>query len=287
MKTIFVYTLGRLRGAILGWGLALAVLGGYLMLFYETFVENQEQFVTLLEVYPKEMFAFFGDITNMFTPSGFLHIEFFSYMPIILGIFAIAAGAGLLAGDEEGGILDLVLAHPVSRTSLYAGRLLGYLVGLAAILALAWLGLTVALPSTELGLDAGNLLLPFLSLFSQLVLFGLWALLLSLLLPSQRMASMTAGLALVGSFFLSSLARIDERLVDFAKYLSPLDYYQGGEALNGLNLGWFWGVLGLAALFALLGWQLFLRRDIRVAGEGSWRVVGWLRGFARRPASGQ
>jgi len=89
-----------------------------------------------------------------------------------------------------------------------------------------------------------------------------------MVLPSRRSAGMVAGLALVGSFFLVALGRIDDRLADAAQ-LSPMFYYQGGEALSGLNAGWTLGLLALAILMAgLAGWR-FARRDIRVAGEGS------------------
>jgi len=60
-------------------------------------------------------------------------------MTLFIGILAISAGAGLLVGDEEKGILDLVLAHPVSRTALFCGRLLGLVAILAIVLAVSWL----------------------------------------------------------------------------------------------------------------------------------------------------
>ena len=68
-----------------------------------------------------------------------------------------------------------------------------------------------------------------------------------------------------------SLSRIDEGLEQIARF-SPLNYYQGGNAVVDLNGDWLLGLLGVAALFALLAWWRFQRRDIRVAGEGSWQL---------------
>jgi putative exporter of polyketide antibiotics len=82
----FKHTLRRKRGAIIGWGVGLA-LYGILM-------------VSLVDLY------------------------YFGYMLVIVGIFAAVAGAGLLVSDEENDILDLVLAHPVSRTALFWGWVL-------------------------------------------------------------------------------------------------------------------------------------------------------------------
>lgn len=95
---------------------------------------------------------------------------------------------------------------------------------------------------------------------------------------------MAAGLVLVGSFFITTLARIDTDLEALAKF-SPLEYYQGGNAIVGMEWGWTGGLLGFAALFFLLAWWLFERRDIRVGGEGGWKLPAILSRFRRRAGS--
>ena len=270
MKTIFRYGLARLRGQILGWGISLALLGVMMVQFYGLIVEQQEQFDQLLDNYPKEMIAFFGDFEAFATPSGYLGIEFFSYMPLILGIFALVIGSGLLASDEESGRLDLIMAHPVSRTALFWGRVSAFVVATLAILAITWLGL--ALPSRWTELNVVSLVemgLPFVSLLGVLLLFGALALLLSLVLPSRRMAAMTSGILLVAGFFVIGLARINTDLEPVAK-ISPLFYYQGGDALDDFNVAWFTGLLAAAVVSTALAWWRFERRDIRVGGEGGW-----------------
>lgn len=286
MRTIFRYTLSRFRGQILGWGIAILLLGLMLMWFYPSIAEQQETFEQLLEIYPPELSAFFGDLSAMATPEGFLSVEYFSYMPLILGIFAVLMGSGLLVSDEENGTLDLVLAHPVSRTALFFGRLLAFVVATLAILAISWLGLVLGTVVTSLDLGWSQMGLPFLSLLAMLFLFAALALLLSMLLPSRRLAAMTAGLVLVASFFITGLARIVEELETVAKF-SPLNYYQSGEAMNGLNQEWFWGLVAFAALFALLAWWRFLRRDVRVGGEGGWRLPSLSLPFRRRTEAGR
>lgn len=286
MRTIFRYTLSRFRGQILGWGISLLLLGLMLMWFYPSIAEQQESFEQLLEIYPPEFSAFFGDLSAMVTPEGFLSIEYFSYMPLILGIFAVLMGSGLLVSDEENGTLDLVLAHPVSRTALFFGRLIAFVVATLAILAISWLGLVLGTVATSLNLGWGEMALPFLSVLAMLLLFGALALLLSMLLPSRRLAAMTAGLVLVASFFITGLARIIEDLETVAKF-SPLNYYQSGEAMNGLNQEWFWGLVAFAVLFALLAWWRFLRRDVRVGGEGGWRLPSLSLPFRRRTEAGR
>jgi len=271
MMTVFRYTLRRFRGQILGWGIALALLSVLLVSMYDSFAGEQEQFQELLEVYPSEITAFMGDFSTMWTPEGWVSIEFFSYMPLILGIFGVLVGSGLLVSDEEKGTLDLIMAHPMSRTALFMGRLLAFVTATVAILVITWLGFIVSMTWSSIDIGWGRMWLPMLSLLAELLLFGAMSLFFSMLLPSRRLAATTAGLLLVASFFITGLAKINEDLEPVAK-LSPLNYYQTQEAFHALNGAWLAGLLAAAVLFAALAWWRFQRRDIRVGGEGGWRL---------------
>ncbi len=287
MFTIFRNAIVRYRGQILGWGLSLGALCLYMARFYNTIAKQKDSYMKFVESFPKELIAFFtnGDAMEMFTPSGFLNIEYFSYMPIIIGIFVILAGSGMLSGDEESGTMDLILAHPVSRTKLFIGRLLAFLLATIGILLINWLGFVVGLPGSGLGLNVLEVARPFASLFGALLFFGTLALLLSMLMPSRRMAAMTSGIVIVASFFITALARMDKNLEKLAD-ISPLNYYQGGMAIDGLKWGWAAGLIGISIVFILIAWWRFERRDIRVAGEGGWRLPRILRMRLRREAAG-
>ena len=271
MMTIFRYTLRRFQGQILGWGIALALFGVLIVSMYDMIAAEQEQLQELLEVYPPEISAFMGDIGTFATPEGFISLEFFSFMPLILGIFAVLTGSGLLVSDEENGRLDLIMAHPVSRAALFLGRLLAFVAATVAILAVCWLGLVVPMNWSSMDIGWGRMWLPLLSLLAELLVFGTLSLLLSMFLPSRRMAATTGGMRLVASFFITGLAKLNENLEPIAK-LSPLNYYQAQEAFQGLNGAWLAGLLGSAVVFAALAWWRFQRRDIRVGGEGGWRL---------------
>ncbi len=283
MATVFRHTLRRFRGQVIGWGIALALLGWMIVSVYDSIAAQEENLIRLLSGYPKELMAFFGaaDVAlTMFTPEGFLSFEFFSLMPVVLGIFAVLLGSGLLASDEESGRLDLIMAHPVSRTELFAGRLLAFVVGTVIVLTVIWLGFLAAMSWSTFEIDAFRLWLPFLSLLAELLVFSMLALLLSMVLPSRGLAASASGLFLVASYFVTSLARINENLERVASF-SPLDYYQTEQAFNAFNWQWFAGLLLVALLFTLVAWWRFQRRDIRVGGEGGWQrpqvSLRWLR----------
>lgn len=285
MPAIFRSSFRRLAGQMLGWGVALGLLGLYLMTFYDIVAQQKDSLVELLSGYPPELLALFGEfgeIEAMFTPEGFLGIELFEFLPLILGIFALLTGSGLLAADEEKGTLDLLLAYPISRTGLFAGRVLAFVAALAGILGLMWLGLVVGRLWSTIDLSPAVLARPFYSAGAVILLFGSLGLLLSLLLPSRRAAASISGLALAASFFVTSLARVNPDLEPLTR-LSPLTYYQGGDALLGLDAGRLVGLLAVSISFLVVAWWLFERRDIRVAGEGGWRWP-WRPRPASRPA---
>lgn len=272
MLTTLRYTLSSLRGHILGWGLGIAALGLILVPFYDVFVGQQAGFSQMIESYPPEFLAFFGgDADSLATTEGYLGMYGFSMLPLILGIFAVIAGSGLLACDEESGRLDLIAAHPVSRAGLFWGRTLAFVAASLGIVIVGWLGFSVLLGGSSLEVTWGQMALPFLPLLTQTLIYGTLALLLSLLLPARRLAATGSGVVLVASYLLSSLAGLNERLAAIARFL-PYDYFQGSEALHGLDWASFLGLLAGSSVLTLLAWWRFQRRDIRIAGEGGWRL---------------
>ena len=271
MRTIFHHAMSRMRGQILGWGLAMFLLSMLSAARYGFIKDSKEDLQKMMKGPMKEIAGLMGDTAKLFEPEGFLSMQLFNFLPPILGVFVVMTGSGLLAADEENGTLDLILAHPISRSALFAGRWLAFALSIVAILTLSWLGLIVAKTlSPALDVNSAALILPYLSLFAVLLLFGSLALLMATLLPSRRMAAMAGGLFVVFSFFLTMFGRVDSGVRRVAEFL-PLEYFQSGDAIRGLNFVWFIGLLAVAGAFTGLAWYRFERRDIRVAGEGVWR----------------
>jgi ABC-2 type transport system permease protein len=67
------------------------------------------------------------------------------------------------------------------------------------------------------------------------------------------------------------MVSLDERLEMTAKFL-PHYYYQVALSFQELNFSWLFALLGISLAMVLIAWWLFLRRDIRLAGEGSWQL---------------
>jgi ABC-2 type transport system permease protein len=266
----FKHTLRRFRGQIIGWGLGLALYGLMMGAIYDT-IQTIEGLEELLASYPQEMLAFFGDMMALSTPTGYFSTYYTSYIPLIIGIFSVSAAAGLLAGDEERGTLDLTLAYPVSRSGLFWGRWLAYAVATAVILFLGYLGWAVTLPYSSFDVGFLPLFIAFLPMWALLLLFGALALLFSMFLPSARLAAMASGGLLVANFLLAGLASLNDDLQPIMD-VTPFAFFQGGDALESIKWSWFFGLVVVGLGLALIAWLLFQRRDIRVGGERSWRI---------------
>jgi ABC-2 type transport system permease protein len=271
MFTIFKQSLRRWKWQIVGWGSILLIIALYLMWIYKPMLDQQAQLKNLLDAYGEAMLSFFGGAVDIFSPGGYLSFGFFSYIPVAIGMLALLLGAGLVAADEEKGTLDLILAHPITRTALFWGRWLALVTALSVVLLLTWLGFALGLPLSGLDTTVWQLLLPHISLLSILVLFAALALCLSLLLPSRTVAASVTGTLLVASYIVTSLASVNDKLGPINN-LSPLKYYQGGRAVDGLDGTVLVGTLTAALVFTMLAWLLFLRRDIRVSGEYGWTL---------------
>ncbi len=269
----FRHTFTRSRSLIIGWGLSLAIYSTYMAGFFDTLIGMKEQFISIAENYPPELIAFVGGVDALFSPAGFLNTYLFSYMPLILGILTILAGSGLLASDEESGTLDLVLGHPISRSRLFIGRMLAFVTTLITILGIIWLGILAGITRSTISFTVGQLLLPFLSLLAVLLFFGTLALLLSMVLPSRNLAASLTGLVLVLSFFLGIAANMDPNLETISKF-SPLYYYQGGFAIDGMKWDWLVGLISISVIFTAVALWRFEGRDVRIAGEGGFGLPG-------------
>jgi len=274
MFTVIRYSLRSSRGAIIGWGIGLAALAIMMGSFYDMMVDSNEMMdvMNAYAVTMPELVEIFN-IGAMNTPIGWLDVEYFSFLPLIIGLFATGAGASLLSRDEEGGTLDLILAHPVSRTVLFWGRFLANTLVIIILLLISWASLLLPMTWSEyFSIPAFELLLPFTSLFGILLFFMTLSLLFSMLLPARRTASMLAGMLVGASFFITMLSGVVDELERAADF-SPLTYLETATAIeDGLNLTWFGIFIAIDLVLVLISWQLFQRRDVRVGGEGSWRL---------------
>ncbi|BBM88100.1 alpha/beta hydrolase fold domain-containing protein [Candidatus Uabimicrobium amorphum] len=267
MLPIFNHNFRRLVPQIFGWGIGLAFYCAVVLCFFHIVSDNANEIQKLIESLPKALTSLVGDLDKFNTPEGYMSIRIFTIFPILLGIFAIICGSGLLLRDEEQGFLDLMMGYPISRRQIFFARLSSLIVAIMGILLIVWLGIAIGIWVSDLQVSVWKIFFPLTSLFAILCCFTALSLLLSMLLPSRIAATMTSGLIMLIAQMIANLAKLSSTLQPVAVF-SPFEYYQGIKALERFDLGHFILLIAIAIVFTIMAFLQFKKRDIRVAGEG-------------------
>jgi ABC-2 type transport system permease protein len=264
LRNLFLKTLRDLRGQIWGWGLGAGSLALMVAALYPSFKDQMGLYTQMMKGYPAALTAFFGDLADIGTWSGWLNIEFFSWVPPILAVFAVVVGTGLIAADEDRGTLALLLSQPIHRWRVLVDKFGAFAVApvLICVLIGACLWLSAAIVG-ETG-SLGPLLLATFDIVPITLASGSLALMASVLFRQRRMATALAVVVVIGSWFLESLGKV----VDVLKPYRPIalfHYYNGGSVVTkGENWGNVAVLLGLTVAFVLVALLAFQRRDLAV-----------------------
>ena len=271
--TIASYSLKRSFSIILGWGIPLMLLGIITIPFYDLVAENEKQLRPVLDTLKPLLKSFVGgdEAAQVFTPEGFIALRYFAFLPVVMGIFGSVYGSGLLAADEERGILDFLLAHPISRSQIFWGRLLSFLLSLILIIGFGWLGLWLGVLKAEsMNFSPLKLWLPYLSVFAVTWLFACLSFALSMVMPSRSAAAMVSGIIVLAGYIITNLSKAIKGLESWALF-SPITYFQS-NAMMGLKLNLLTVLFVSSVIFVAFAWKGFVNRDIRVAGDGGWKI---------------
>ena len=243
---------------------------GYLVAItatYTFFIDQQQVYQSLLENYPEALLAMFGVESGaaLFSPDGYLTSQAFGWLvPLLTLVLGIGIGAAAVAGEEEDGTMDLLLALPVTRTSLILQKL-GAMIVLLLVLGVAvFAGTAVGAVGIDMDVSMVNLAAASLSAVLFGLVFGTLALAIGAATGKRGVSlGVSSGVALV-AFLIQTLAPIVDWL-EPAHPLTPFYYYGDNQPLvNGLHWGHAGVLIGLSALLVLVAVLTFRRRDIRV-----------------------
>ena len=181
----------------------------------------------------------------------------------LLSAVAIALPARAVAGEVESGVIELVLAQPLSRARYFGAHLLFGAGALAAVLALGLAGTLVGQLVFSLE-PFGWRLLPLFAamLLLQLAIFGITLLASSMGREAGRVA-LVGVLVAVLSFLVNAVATLWTK-AEFAKPFSLHGYFDPREILLKDHLSAASVVVlgGVAALAIGFAFERFHRRDL-------------------------
>lgn len=241
----------------LTWGLPLGAMAALIVAIWPSIEDSVSEAV---DSYPQALKDAFG-IGELNSVEAYLQAEMLSLIvPLAVGFFAVRAAARALAGAEERGYLDVVLAAPLSRRLLVAGTFAVIAIALVAILAVgiacSWVaGLLVGADLSLAATVAGFANVWPLALFFA----GLATLAAGLTRGSARVTALAAG-TLVAMYLIDVLGKISEP-IEPIRTVSAFKYY-GSAIEDGIDPLAFIGLALAGLLLAAVGALAFERRDV-------------------------
>jgi ABC-2 type transport system permease protein len=263
LRNVFTKALWEGRRSLLGWTLAIAAVGAMYASFWPTV--NTPEMQDAMKNYPKGVLEAFN-YNDLVSAAGYVGSSVYGLLiPLLVAVFSIAYGTRAIAGDEEAGTLDLVLAHPITRTRVALQRFAALGTALAVIGVVLWLAMLAITGPAQLDeISAGE----FAAATLQLALLGacLGALAFAIGAATGRKAAAIAGTA--GVTVLAYLANgvfPQVEGLEWTRSLSPWHWSVGGEPLkHGLQVGDSLLLAGTAAVLVAVGAWAFNRRDVAV-----------------------
>ncbi len=266
--SIFLRAMKDQRWMVLGFGLGSALMAALILGIYPSYSEALEDF----EI-PPAMQAFIGDV-DIASASGFITAEFFSWIPILLVVYAIIQGTGALAGEESNGTLDLLLAQPISRGRLFLEKAASIIVGTFAIIVLILPGWLIPYGSVDIDVSLGRLIVATIAMVPLMLAFAALALLAATVVSTRRDAASAMTVLAVVSFFVNTLGQASD-VLDVLRPASLFYYFHSDQVVtNGVDVAGAAVLLGTAIVATGLAALMFQRRDIGVA-SGAWTKQLW------------
>ncbi len=263
LRNVLLKTLRDQRWSLLWWCVGMMTLVGVTVAFYPS-IRGAEGLDELLEEIPEALMrAFAGGITDFISPEGFLNSQLFIVMvPFLFLVFALSAGSGAIAGEEERGTLDLLLSSPVKRWRVVAEKFVAMTVGITVLGLALWLGTAVSAEAVGMGLSLGRIAEASVSAALLGLAFGAIAMAVGCALGKRGQSIGITGALCVAAYFLNALGPIVNGLNE---RLSPFFYYIGADPLtNGLDPLHVGVLIGLSVAALAVALITFERRDLAI-----------------------
>ena len=260
--TVFRKHLRDNRRGFLGWALAITAIAAMYSSMWPLMGGNSG-LASAINSFPQSMRDAFHLQDYGTAPGYFGSTVFGLLVPILLAVFAVAAGTKAIAGDEEAGTLDLVLAHPVRRMRLAASRWLAVLAAVVLVgVVLLLVELAIRVPAEFTAISPAHLA----AMAFQLVLFGFCFASIAFgigAFTGRRMHAIVGGAYVTVASYLCDSFLPEINGLHWIQYYSPFYWYLGGEPLkNGIQWTHCALLAGLSLAFAAVGIWGFDRRDL-------------------------
>jgi len=261
MRALVADLFGRSWFALGWWLVGVLAMGGYVVAVYGS-LSGTDELADLWDLYPASIQELIGDV-NIGTIDGWIHLEFMSWIPLVLGMYGGIFAAGNISREAETRTTDFVLGLPVSRIEFMASRLVVGIINIGAICGGAFVLLVVQVPLMGYDASPDRYALALANAFLLgAALFCGYAFIASFVDEQARVIGIAIGGTLV--VYIATAALRTASAPDVVRWLSPFEHYHAADAMSGraIDPGSL-AVLAVAAVVAgsaALYW--YNRRDL-------------------------
>jgi ABC-2 type transport system permease protein len=266
LRNTFLRTLYEQWRGIIWWSVGLISYCLVMALFYPSIRSARVALEQYMQAMPEGFrAAFMGEIADISSPEGYLTAEIFSFMmPIMVLVYAIGVGSNAIAGEEERGTLDLLLANPIGRARIVLEKGAALLVSTTALMFFLFIGLVLGAGAGDMHIGWWPLARGALALGLLAIAFGYLALGIGATTGSKGLARSVSAIVATGAYVLNAFAPTVQQLQPYQR-LSLFYYYIGKNPLvQGIDPLHAGVLLLCAALCLIAGLAAFERRDLAV-----------------------
>jgi ABC-2 type transport system permease protein len=251
---------------------SLLIWGGIVILFSVTgfskfaAYEGNPELIAILDGMPPALLAAFNmNAFNLTTITGFWGVMF-NYFALLLSVAAVMWGSDIITKEERDKTVEFTLTLPLPREKLITAKTLAAFVNCIGLLLITW-GITLV-NATSYQTDSEFfefVSISMLAFFLLQMVFLAIGILLGCALKQYKQASSIAVGIILGTFFLSIIAGLNENL-EFLKYFSPFKYFNPASMLHEsqIELVFVWISAGIIAVSLVGAYVTYSKRDLYI-----------------------
>ena len=197
----------------------------------------------------------FDTITSFFGTEGYLYVN------LIIGAYAAILGSSILLKEKTDKTFEYLMTKPISRRSIYFGKLISGFLNILAISLVVFVINLVAFSIVDV-LDIKALLLLTLGTFLLALFIYMFSFFMALFSKKTRDA-MGMGMGLLfGSYLLFIISLISDK-IEFLKYFSVFYYIDSTPLIKEhyFNLFYILGFLLIMGVLKYLGFVIYKKQD--------------------------
>ncbi len=263
LKNILSKTVYEKRWMIVAWSLGMIITAAITIALYPSFSQlGADEFVNSV---PDSLKSLIGSVESFKSIPGYVAQQIYGpQIPIMTIVLAVVLYVGIGVGEEDRGVLQTLMAQPITRAQLYLQKLYAGAIILTVVSVAVGIGVLGGVLALGENISLVRLFQATLMLSLLNIAYGIVAYAIGMGTGKKALAIGIASTYAFLSFFITSLAPSVKVLRPFEK-LSAFYYYNNpAPVVSGLDWSNVLIIIGFIVVLSLAGLIGFLKRDIDV-----------------------